>query len=487
MNGPTTAGPPRVAIVGGGLAGLAAAAALAEAGLTVELFEARRQLGGRAGSFRDQASGELIDHCQHVSMGCCTNLAAFCRRTGIDDLFRRDRRLHFFGPDGRRCDFAAAAWLPAPAHLGPALWRLGYLSRRERVSIARAMLGLARQPDRDDPHGPTIGQWLRDHGQSSAAIERFWTPVLVSALGENVDRAGVRYARKVFVDGFMSSRRGWEVIVPRVALGEVYDRRLGAWLAARGVVLHCGAAVAAVAGDGRRVEGVVLADGAVRPFDFAVVAVPWRRCGELFTGDLRAALPQLAGIDRIESAPITGLHLWFDAPITPLPHAVLVGRLSQWLFQRAAPADRRAGDSRPHYYQVVISASRELAGRDRRQTVETVHRELCDVFPAARSARLLDWRLISEQSAVFSVRPGIDLLRPPQQTAVANLMLAGDWTATGWPATMEGAVRSGHLAAEAILSSIGRPAPLLEPDLPRAALARAITHRSSPRSNGLNV
>ncbi len=138
----------RIAIVGGGLAGLAAAAALVGRGFAITLYETRRQLGGRATSFRDSVSGELVDHCQHVSMGCCTNLADFCRRTALADQFRRDRQLHFFGPDGRRYDFAATRWLPAPLHLGPAFLRLGYLSLGERLGVARAMLRLARQRHR---------------------------------------------------------------------------------------------------------------------------------------------------------------------------------------------------------------------------------------------------------------------------------------------------------------------------------------------------
>ena len=218
-----------MAVVGGGLAGLAAAAALAERGVRVELFEARRQLAGRAGSFRDPATGELVDHCQHVSMGCCTNLADFCRRTGIADCFRRDSRLHFFAPDGRRYDLAANRWLPAPLHLAPSFLRLGYLTLGERLAIARALWKLARMPRCITTHTmtaadqlsaskgewsmpatepfTTAGEWLRRNGQSEQSIKLFWEPVLISALGESLERAGPAYARKVFVDGFMVSRQ----------------------------------------------------------------------------------------------------------------------------------------------------------------------------------------------------------------------------------------------------------------------------------------
>lgn len=463
--------PPRIAIVGGGLAGLAAAVALAGRGFELQLFEVRRQLGGRAASFHDAESDEWIDHCQHVSMGCCTNLADFCRRTQLDGLFRRDRILHFIGPDGRSHRLVASRWLPAPLHLGPALLRLGYLSLGERLSVARAMWRLARLRTADEPGGKTIGAWLGEQRQSPAAIERFWSVVLVSALGEELDRASLAYARQVFVEGFLSARRAYEVEVPLVPLSELYGGRLERWLTDHGVALRRGTAVRRLEGDGPRVTHLVLADGSRQPVDGAIVAVPWRRVAELFEGPLRSALTHLDLADQIEAAPITGVHLWFDREIITLDHAVLVGRLSQWIFNRGR---RPAEGTMPagHYYQVVISASRSLAGRDRAEVIEKIVGELAAIWPAARQAQLLRSRIVTEANAVFSVRPGIDRLRPLQRTTVDNLALAGDWTSTGWPSTMEGAVRGGYLAAEAILAHFGQPATLVAPGLPRSLLAR---------------
>jgi squalene-associated FAD-dependent desaturase len=461
---------PRIAIIGGGLAGLAAAVGLAGRGFDIQLFEARRQLGGRAASFHDAASDEWIDHCQHVSMGCCTNLADFCRRTGLDGLFRRDRVLHFVGPNGRRYRLAASRWLPAPLHLGPALLRLGYLSLAERLSVARALWRLARLKTADERGGPTIGAWLREQRQSPVAIERFWSVVLVSALGEELDRASLAYARQVFVDGFLAARRAYEVEVPIVPLSELYGDRLERWLAEHGVALHSGIAVRRIEGDAVRASGLVLADGSRHAIDGVVVAAPWRRVAELFDGPLAAALSELERLEEIEAAPITGVHLWFDREVMALDHAVLVGRLSQWIFNRGR---RQAEGEVPagHYYQVVISASRSLAGRDRAQVVEEIVSDLAGVWPVVRQARLLRSRIVTEANAVFSVRPGIDHLRPPQRTAIGNLALAGDWTRTGWPSTMEGAVRGGYLAAEAILARFGKAQSLVVPNLQRSLLA----------------
>ncbi len=470
-------------MVGGGLAATAAAVALCQRGFAVELFEAQKQLGGRAGSFRDPRTGQLVDHCQHVAMGCCTNLADFCRRVGIADCFRRHRQFHFFAPDGTRHDFSSSRWLPAPLHLGPALMRLRYLSLGERGGIARAMGRLVRVPvDLDKGHrDETIGAWLRRDGQSDRAIQRFWSVVLASALSETVDRASLAAARQVFVDGFLASRRAYRLEVPNLPLGEMFGRRTAVWLQQRGVAVRLGRKVEQIDGDASRATAVVLPDGTRHRFDFVVVAVPWRHVRPLLPEAMLGAMPALDGVEHIRPAPITAVHLWFDRPFTPLPHAVLVGKLSQWVFhhgrQRLSPeSTEMSGACEPsesaHYYQVVISASHELVGRDRSDIQAEVRRELQAVWPDAREARLLHWRVVTQPAAVFSVRPGIERFRPTQSTTIENLFLAGDWTATGWPATMEGAVRSGYLAAEAVLKRCGEADRVLVADLRRGWLAR---------------
>lgn len=469
---------PEVDIVGGGLAGLAASVALASAGCRVQLFEARRMLGGRATSFRDPATGQLVDQCQHVSMGCCTNLADFCRRTGIASSFTRDRVLNFIGPDGRRVVLKASGWLPAPLHLGPSLWRLSYLSHRERLAIARALWKLMRTPVVDSPQEPTVGQWLVAHGQSARAIEQFWNVILNSALGESLDRASLAAARKVLVDGFMANRDGYELEIPRAPLGELYGQQLEGWLHAHGVQLNLSTAIRQV----KLADGapcLELADGEVRRPQFVVLALPWSKLAGVVGPEIVARWPWLKAIGAVEGAPITAVHLWFDRPITDLPHAVLIGRLSQWIFQRGTAGDKgnSSSDQPGHYYQVVISASRELAGRDRQQVIDQVRGELASIWPAAAAATLLSARVVTEPQAVFSAVPGLEQIRPAQQTAVPGVLVAGDWTATGWPATMESAVRSGYLAAEAIMGSVGRAQRFLVGDLPQGWLARRLIGR----------
>lgn len=447
---------PRVAIVGGGLAGLAAAAALSPYPLQIELFEARRRLGGRAASFDDSPSGRLLDHGQHVAMGACVALVDLLRRTGLSDFWQPYRRLHFIGPDGQCHALAALPWLPTPLHLLGGLMRLRLIPLRARWHTARTVWRCARQWQNLIQSNETAAEWLARHGETSRGIERFWAPVLTSALGETLDRVAAHAAGFVCRHGLLGSRWAHELYVPTQPLGELFDRRLGRWLEEKGVAIHRARRVALIEGAERRASGVVLADGSRHPFDFVVLAVPWWQAPRLLAGPLAAMLPQVENASRLPAAPITAVHLWFDRPITPLAHAALVGRTSQWLFRPpfASRPEEHHRQPEEHYCQVVISASHGVRGGCHNALVEHVCHELRQALPAAAGARLLRSRVVTEPCAVFSLRPGAEQLRPPQQTAVPNLILAGDWTATGWPSTMEGAVRSGDAAATAIWSRI---------------------------------
>ena len=458
-----------VVIVGGGLAGMAAAVALAPRGFRVTLLESRPRLGGRASSFTDPTTGNTIDNCQHVSLGCCTNWQHFCNTTGLADALRWEPELWFIGPDGKANEFAASG-LPAPLHLLPSFMRLSYLNRQDKRALSRGLRTLVNSRTEFDRR-QSFRDWLQQQKQTPAAIERFWHVVLVSALSETLDRIDIGHARKVFVDAFCAHRNGWRMQLPTVSLDELYTRRVRGWLANQGTRIELQQGVRSVSMAGESGRGVVLRSGEELPADHVVLAVPHHLVKSLLPDDLqrRLALPD---IDRLEAAPISSVHLWFDRPITHLPHAVLVERLSQWLFNRARIQE--GGGKGAHYYQVVISAARNLQGRSQEEVIAEVVAELGAIFPAARAARLDHARLVTEHKAVFSVLPGVDAFRPPQRTKLPHLHLAGDWTRTGWPATMEGAIRSGFLAAESVLQTEGRPEPLVQPDLPMPLLGRLL-------------
>jgi squalene-associated FAD-dependent desaturase len=462
--------PPHIAIVGGGLAGLAAASILVGRGLRISLFEARPRLGGRASSFHDPASGELVDNCQHVSMACCTNLDDLCRRVGASHLFRREPAVVFLGPDGRLSRLEAGR-LPAPFHLAGSFLRATYLTWTEKLRVA---YGLARlRSSKDDRPGEAFADWLLRHGQTVRTINLYWATVLVSALNERLDQMDVGHARKVFIDGFLRNRIGFQMEVPLAPLGELYGTRLEAWLAEKGVAVRLTTGVRAVdLDDEGSVSGLTLRTGARVPADLVVLAVPFDRVLGLLDAPTAARVPGLARIHELQAAPITGVHLWFDRPVCPLDHVAVIGRLVQWVFNHTALQGRTATPDGGQYLQLVISAAYDLLPLDNTAIRDAVLAELAEIWPAARDARLVRWRVVTEHGATFAVRPGVDALRPPQRTPVDGLFLAGDWTDTGWPATMEGAVRSGYRAAEAILAVLGTPQSLVLPELPASRLAR---------------
>jgi len=447
-----------VIVIGGGLAGMAAAAALGETGFTVDLFEARPFLGGRAASFplpsvdpgetpREaprETPRETIDNCQHVLLRCCVNLLDLYERLGVRERIRFHREYFFIEPGGRLSTMLAGR-LPAPLHFTGSFLGLRFLDARDKWSIARALAALARERTRRaDLESITMLEWLVEKRQTARAIARFWRPVLVSAINEELDRMAAAHGFQVFWQGFLARADASGLGVPAVPLSELYASR--AWERLANVRIHLRAAVGRILTEGARVAGAEV-EGAARRADFYVSAVPFER--------LPAIAPAL-GMDfgAWEHSPITGIHLWFDRPVTPLPHAALLDRTIQWFFNK----------HQGRYLQVVVSASRSLIEMSRRQVIELACRELAEFLPQVREARLEKAHVIKESRATFSARPNLE--RPGAATRFANLFLAGDWTRSGWPATMEGAVRSGYLAAEAVTVAAGRARRFLLSDSP---------------------
>jgi squalene-associated FAD-dependent desaturase len=450
---------PSVLVIGGGLAGLAAAAALGPRGFRVTVLESRQRLGGRAGSFTDPETGQLVDACQHVSMGCCTNLAHFFRTAGVGHLLAPQPRLYFVTPDRRTSVFKADPW-PAPFHLGRALMGAHYLTPGDKLRVAYGLLAMLREkPDADPPLLP----WLEAHRQNKRTVERFWGVVLTSALNETVDRVGLKYARKVFRDGFVRHRDGFVVQVPTVPLGRLYGDELRGWLSRHGIGVRENAGVRRVVvtpvGSPLNVTQLELRDGTTLTADHYVLAVPFDRVTDLLPAELVEREPYFGNVKHLAPSPITSVHLWYDRPVMALPHSVMVDCLGQWAFNRGEVAPGE------FYVQVVVSAARPFRGLGRDEVRRQIAEELARLFPAARAAALVRAKVVTEHAATFSAVPGVDRWRPPQASPVANLAVAGDWTATGWPATMEGAVRSGYLAAEVVLARAGRPEKLVRPDL----------------------
>jgi uncharacterized protein with NAD-binding domain and iron-sulfur cluster len=271
--------------------------------------------------------------------------------------------------------------------------------------------------------------------------------------------------------------------LPIAPLGEIYGARLETWLRRHEVEVRLTTGVRSVdCGDDGALQGVTLRNGEFIPANFAVLAVSFDRVEGMLDDATRASMPALAGLNRLESSPITGIHLWFDRPVCPFEHVVTPGRFIHWVFNHTAiqgPTDTNvSGADDGQYLQIVISAAYDLLAMDKSEIRDAVLADLATIWPAVREAHLIRWWVVTEHGATFAVRPGVDALRPPQRTPIDGLFLAGDWTDTGWPATMEGAVRSGYLAAQGILEDLDRPVRLIRPDLKAAPLATWLVRRS---------
>jgi zeta-carotene desaturase len=438
--------------MGGGLAGMAAAMRLAEGGYRVTLLETRKRLGGRATSHVDPASGEPIDNCQHVLMGCCTNLIDLYDRLGATNSIEWHDTLHFRDREGRDSVLKADR-LPAPLHLARAAASFRGLTLREKSSAGRALLAaLATSPSgRARWRDISFADWLRDHKQSPAAIERVWETVTISALNAPASAVSAAYALQVILQGFMGHRDAYRVGVPRVPLVALYDA-LQAILARNGGEVRLGSAVRSivVGSQTNTIEAVQTSDGSSLSADVYVSAVPADRLAAIAVASPGLNDDRLARLSEFTYSPTIGIHLHYDRRILPHPHIAFIGSPVQWLFDAANGA---ATTDAPQQLRAVSSAADAWVELPGDEIIRLAQDEIATYLPAAKEAHLLDAKVIKERRATFNPSPGVDHIRPSAcvvGNGVRNLFLAGDYCQTGWPATMEGAVRSGYLAAAAI-------------------------------------
>jgi zeta-carotene desaturase len=459
---------PSVGIVGGGLAGLSAACALADSGYKVTLFERRSFLGGRASSYEHPGTGEVVDNCQHVLLGCCTNLLDFYQRLGVGDKVRWYKRITFIEPGGRS-SFIEASSLPAPFHSASSFLQYKLLSLGDKLRIARALLGLLAGVPEDSSEN--FLSWLRRKGQTQAAIDRFWAPVLISSLNEELDKSSVKYGALVFRDAFLKSAEAGRMGLPTVPLSELYGVA-AEYIHARGgeVLLRSG------------VDGISFSETEVKlrsmdhefTFDYAISAIPFHVLGRILP-NTPASEELQEKVSHLRTVPITGIHLWFDREITALEHAALLDRTIQWMFQKSkilARSTAQSGNGPGSYLELVVSSSKSLLTMGRAEIIELAMKELTEFFPAVSNAHLIKATVIKEIHATFAPAPLSDEFRFSPLSPWPRLFLSGDWTATNWPSTMEGAVRAGYLTAEALSRAAEDPLHFVVPDLEPRGLMR---------------
>ena len=459
-------------MIGGGVAGMSAACALAEAGYRVQLIERRGYLGGRASSYHHPGVNEVIDNCQHVLFGCCTNLLSFYRRIGVEKKIHWTSEMTMIEPGGRRSQLGPSSWLPAPLHGAPKLLSSSAFSTADKLALARAFRAMMNpiKPDSTE----SLSDWLVRHKQTPGAIERFWRLVIASALNADLDAIAVPYAAKVIRELFMNSAEAGALGMSSVPLSELYGSTKS-FLEEHGCTVHLNTNVESAEWDEAVSEWSVQTRSGTLVSEFLVIALPFEAMQKL--------LPKMAPAthgeelarqaDALTHWPICSVHLWFDRKITELPHAVLLDREIHWMYNKSVLQPWR--QHKGSYLELVQSASRAFAARGRNEAINQALAELTEFFPKIKKVKLEKAALIKEVRATFGVPPGIDRLRPSAISPWSNCFLAGDWIATGWPSTMESAARSGHMAADELCAQSGDVRKFLAPDLKPQGLMRLIT------------
>jgi squalene-associated FAD-dependent desaturase len=427
------------AVIGGGVAGITAALDIAERGIAVTLLDVRPRLGGAAYSF--ERDGLQLDNGQHVFLRCCTAYRALLDRIGGSAGVDLQSRLEIpvLAP-GHRPALLRRSHLPAPAQLGGALLRYPHLSLRERLAVGRAALALGRVDTTRD--GETLGDWLADHGQSQRAIANLWDLIALPTLNLRAAQASLGLGAFVFQEGLLSDAAAGDIGIHRAPLGEIIGAPAAVTLSAMGVDVRLRWRAEAVERDGERfaVRGERDSIGA----DAVVLAVPHGRASALVPGELRDALAPVAGLG---SSPIVNVHVVYDRRVLEPAFAAGVGTPVQYVFDRTPPD---WDDARQYIAVSVSGADHELAMRS--EELRNVYLPaLSELLPRARDATVLRFAVTREHAATFRAVPGTRALRPAATTAVPGFALAGAWTATDWPATLEGAARSGRAAAAVAL------------------------------------
>jgi zeta-carotene desaturase len=437
-----------VLIIGGGFAGLAAGVALAEAGRSVRLLEQKPHLGGRARSFLDPATGSVVDNGQHIFMGCYHATVRFLSTIGTLNWVRFQKHLTvpFLERNGRLTVLQCPA-LPSPWHVLLGVLRSGSFAFKEKLEVLR-LGGSLQWAKATDPGSErlSVREWLTRLGQSERLQRNFWDLLCIAALNEDPSVASAALFERVVRLALFTSPQDSRIGIPRVGLSDVYVNAATAYIRARGGRIECSRSVASLLVSEGRCRGVRLSTGEEIEAESVLSAVPSFQLAGLLPGEMLRREPFFAPVVSLRPAPIISINLWFDRAITELDFIGLRGTTVQWLFNRGAILG-----SGENYVSLVLSGAHQHVGRSKEELLAIALLELGELFPAAQKAKLRHSLIIKERFATFSPTWEAQQLRPTTRTPVRGLYLAGDWTATGLPATIESAVQSGCTAAGAIL------------------------------------
>ena len=445
---------PTVAIAGGGLAGLAAAARLLELGARPVVYEKRPFLGGRAFSFVDRETGVEVDNGQHVFLGVCSQYIAFLKLIDAWDRVHLASGLDI--PVLSRGKLSRLKTWPLPGSLGmlPVLLRYAHLGWRDKARVAYGMLkirGARREPGGGVLDNMTLDKWMRWHSQNDRTIANFWNLIVLPSLNDDISEVSADVGLMLFQTALLGEPSDAAIGYSRVGLTSLAGDSAQRWIEGRGGDVQAGVEVAAVEVDGAQITGLRTASGGVAAGDAYVLALPFYEVEALLPPELAAAAPfSLAA--SLEPAPIVGVHIWYDRQVLDEDFVAVLDSPIQWLFNASSlHAEAEKGQ------HVVVSLSGAWEWRDspKSKLREVFVPEMARLFPRAAAAGITRFIVVKQLAATFRSKPGAARFRPSQLTPVPNLFLAGDWTQTGWPSTMESAVRSGNLAAEAVAAHLG--------------------------------
>lgn len=434
---------------------MATACHLLDAGCQVTLVEKRPYLGGRAFSFMDRETGQEVDNGQHVFLGCCTYYIDFLKKLGTFGMAHlQSKTMVEVASPGRGLSRLATSPLPKPLHMLPSFLSYKHLGLRDKALAIYAMLRI-RLTNRNNPslQRETFGQWLKRHRQTKRSMNNFWNLIVKPCVNDDVEDVSAAMGIMVVQEGLLKTRRGSCIGYSREGLTPLMGQAAQEYIQRKGGRLITGKAALSLQADNSGILGVELAGGPVIRGDAFVSA--------LSLGDLVSLLPlelgkdpYFASLGELETAPIVNVHLWYDKPVMEQRFMAFVDSPLQWVFNKTGMLDQPRSSGQ--YITISLSGAFEYVKQSKEALRQTFIEAMSQAFPKAKLAKVERALVVKQEKATFRCLPGSEGLRPKAQTPIANLFLAGDWTDTGWPSTMEGAVRSGLTAAQAVLEGPGR-------------------------------
>jgi squalene-associated FAD-dependent desaturase len=447
-------------IIGGGLSGLSAAVELSALGRKVLLLEQHRHCGGRTYSFLDAATDSFVDNGQHLMMGCYHATRRFLRLIGTDHLAFLQPALwiDFLCPT-KNCTRLVCAMFPAPLNLLVGLLRFTAIPLKDRVKmllVAKELINTSPEKELELDR-ITVEEWLSRLGQSPINKKYLWDVITIGSLNNNPKNVSALMLFRVLRAAFHGKNENASLLIPCVGLSELFVNPAVQFIKAHGGEIHTGIGVRSMIFEGTHVQSVQTSEGKELQAKSFISAIPWYSFEEILSASYYK--PKRAGKNKLDSqirdvfksSPIISIHLWLDREITDLDFAALLETRIQWLFNKSKLSNEgKEVTAVRQYLSLVISGAEEFVGLNKKQLVEIAMEDLRSVLPQARDAKIIHSLVMKEKRATFLSSPGIEALRPHARTKFENLFLAGDWTATGYPATIEGAVMSGKTAANLI-------------------------------------